>query len=121
MPLHCVVITMLSTRKSPAMLNVCRLITEESAIDDIGNQVSKKTEREIFCAEFAVSQSAFFEAAQADIQAEKGLIINSLDYAEEKLIAYAGKKYTVYRRYARSDGLIELYLTGGESYGKSRY
>lgn len=108
---------MLSLRTSPALLNVCRLISEVCKADEIGNQISEQTENEVFCAEFPISQNSFFAAAQADIQAEKGLIVQCLDYADERLVIYNNIKYTVYRRYARPDGLVELYLTGGRSNG----
>ena len=90
---------------------------KKTKADEIGNQISEQTENEVFCAEFPISQNSFFAAAQADIQAEKGLIVQCLDYADERLVIYNNIKYTVYRRYARPDGLVELYLTGGRSNG----
>lgn len=65
--------------------------------------------RTVFCQKKSVPQSEFFNAGQNGIKAEVVLIVNTLDYREEKKVKFKDKVYDIYRTYERADERIELY------------
>ena len=88
------------------------LVTDTYITDDIGQQVSSYTYREIFADEKGVSMTEFHLAGQSGIKAEKCFIVRSCEYGDEIKVRYPagnGKVYAVYRVYPRADEFTELY------------
>lgn len=90
------------------------LISESYEADDIGNDVSEKTELSVWADVSSVSQSEFNVAAQNGLQAEYKFKMWFDEYGGEKLVKYNGKRYKVYRTYKDKD-YIELYVEGDVS------
>lgn len=61
------------------------------------------------CKVESVSQSEYFEAGQAGIEAEYVFIINPINYAKETRLEYEGAVLRVYRTYRRAMDELELH------------
>lgn len=91
--------------------NICTLLSEAIEEDEIGNQISKYSEREIFCAELPVYSSEFYNASQQGIKIQKILVIDVDEYTKEEVAKYDGTIYVIFKTFLRSDGLLELYCS----------
>jgi SPP1 family predicted phage head-tail adaptor len=87
----------ISSKSAPLMDNICYLISDEG------------TETLCFCAELPVQSNEFFRAGQTGIKPEICLAMDSESYNEQDKIKYNDTQYTIYRIYAREDGITELY------------
>lgn len=85
------------------------LISERFEADEIGNDISAKTEIAVWAEINSVSQSEFSTAAQNGLKPEYKIRMWYNEYDGSKLIKIDGKRYRVYRTYKASD-LIELYV-----------
>lgn len=101
---------MLQDKKYPSLDETCDLISLETEQDEIGNEIKKRKEERVCCAELPIAQSEFYRAAQRDIKTETILVVNQIDYAGQQEVRYKKTISKVYRVYERADELIELYL-----------
>ena len=76
-------------------------------------KVDESTEerQEVFAKIESVSQSEFFSAAQTGYKSEFKVTIWQSDYEEQPFVEINERRYSVYRRFMRSDEKVELYLT----------
>lgn len=97
--------------------DVCKLVKEVVTVDDVGNERTERTERQVFCGIRSVSRSEFYDAARADLNPSIIFVIpNHADYAGEKIVEYRGQLYAVIRTYRRADS-DELELTAEPKVG----
>ena len=89
---------------------VINLISQVYSVDSVGNQISTDTARQVYASRRPISRSEFFTAQTAGIKAEHLFVISSLDYEGERLVEYAGEKFTVYRVYENEHEQTELYV-----------
>ncbi len=59
----------------------------------------------------SAGQKEFFAADQNGFKAEKRITVYSEEYDNEPLAEINGKRYAIYRTFARKDHKTELYLT----------
>lgn len=67
--------------------------------------------QDIFAKIESVSQKEFFTAAQTGFKAELKVTIWQSDYENQPIVEIDKQRYSVYRRYMRSDEKVELYLS----------
>ena len=78
--------------------------------DELGQiDENEKYDRMVFCQKKSIPQSEFFNAGQSGIRAEMILIVNTMDYRDEKKLNFKGRIYDIYREYERQDERTELY------------
>ena len=82
---------------------IIKLINVIVTEDAIGNQTASTTERAVYANEYYVSQSEFYNAAVADLKAEKQFEIYSYEYQDEPKLEHDGKVYNVIRTEKRGD------------------
>lgn len=82
----------------------------QSSKDELGQIIEVEDyNKMVFCQKKSVPQSEFFTAGQSGIKAECVLIVNTLDFKNEKKVKYKETIYDIYREYERNDERIELY------------
>lgn len=97
--------------------DVCKLIKEVVTVDDVGNEQTERTTRQVFCGIRSVSRSEFYDAARANLRPSIIFVLpNYADYEEETLVEYRGQLYAVIRTYRRTDS-DELELTAEPKVG----
>lgn len=89
--------------------DLVKLISEEYTFDEIGRQISQRTEKEVFARVESVSRSEFFNAGQAGLKPEYKVTVWTDEYGGELLVEYNEVVYAVYRTYLDKDR-TELYL-----------
>lgn len=97
--------------------DICVLIKKIYNSDDIGQEISKEIEREIFCKEKPIYNNEFFAAGQNNIKAALNLIIDAEEYEGERELLFYEQRYSIYRIFKREDDFTELYcevIAGGE-------
>jgi SPP1 family predicted phage head-tail adaptor len=78
--------------------------------DELGQTIEEEDyKRLVFCQKKSVPQSEFFNAGLNGIKAECVLIVNTLDYQNEKKVKFKDRVYDIYREYSRNDERTELY------------
>lgn len=93
------------------MDDVIKLISVSYTVDEYGNQVEQKTERQVFCKVNSVNRTEFYSAAQAGLHPNYVFTLSHYkDYHNEPLIAYTDwsgtkKEYTVTRTYINGDSI----------------
>ena len=85
---------------------IIKLVKIVNDLDDYGNNVETKTEREVFAEIQSVTRAEFYQAAQADIRPTIVFVLEDYyDYEGEKLVKYqpynseVEKEYRVIRTY----------------------
>lgn len=101
----------ISSKDTASLDNVCYLIAQTFAEDDIEQRIATEEEMLCFCAELAIPSSEFRNAGQDGIKSEISLLIDSESYNDELIAKYNNVRYAIYRNYPRADGMTELYLT----------
>lgn len=76
-----------------------------------GTPTYEQTERLVPCLVESISQSEFYEAGQAGIEAEFVFVVNPIEYAKELRLEYDGALYRIYRTYRRKMDELELYAS----------
>lgn len=99
----------ISQNENISLDNICNLNKVTYDTDDIGQQIPKKTERMVFCAELTVYNSESYRAAQQNIRAACILAVDSEEYEGETEVHYEGTLYNVYKIRKCSNGITELY------------
>lgn len=100
----------LTSRKQAALNDVCTLIKTEYIPDEIGNDTPLETRSDVFCGIFSISGAEHYKAAQVGLRADLGVVISEFDDNGAEFAEVRQKRYTIYRRYLRGDGYVELYL-----------
>lgn len=77
---------------------VCKLITNEYVVDDIGNHIQTQNGVEIPIIEVQdVYQSEFYNASQQGLKPTLRLLISNLNYNDEEELVYMNKYYSIIR------------------------
>lgn len=75
-----------------------------------GIESGTESRRDVFVNVQSVTRQEFFDAGQAGLQPQYVFVMFGPDYEGEKVVEYKGKRYSVYRTYARKDDNLELYV-----------
>lgn len=90
------------------MNEILTLIQRTPGRDDQGNPVIQETSREVFCGVRSIGQKEFYQAHASDFHPELKLVLaDYLDYQDEQLVEYNGRRYRVIRTY-RAGQELEL-------------
>lgn len=101
-----------SSKKHVSMNDECMLITQSATVNDLGIQADTADEATpVYCAHLSVEGKEYYEAAQQGLRPEMILAIHTEEYDGQEYVDFDGKRYAIYRRYDRADGLTELYCT----------
>jgi SPP1 family predicted phage head-tail adaptor len=76
---------------------VISLVTLTYTKDELQQQVSVATSREVFANEFTLSAAEFYEAGRAGMKPEREFEIRAEDYEDEALAEVGGVAYQVVR------------------------
>lgn len=88
--------------------DVIDLINITYTEDEIGQEIEVKTTSTIFCNIKSISQSEFYQAAQAGLRPSITFIVHLFEYEGQKKVKYNGLEYNVIRTYATGLEEIEL-------------
>ena len=92
------------------MVEVLTLIQQTRGSDEYGDPVVTETSREVFGELLSVGQAEFYQAHAVGLKPEiKFALADFLDYEDEALAEYAGRRYRVLRTY-RAGQRLELVL-----------
>lgn len=91
------------------MNDIIYLVTKEYEEDDIGQDISVRTEQEVFCEILSISQSEFHQAAQSGLKPQYKVKLWQEEYNGQDEVRIGEDYFTVYRNYT-SNGMVELYL-----------
>lgn len=96
---------------------VITLLSSTHQQDDNGIWQEILEEKDIFCQVRSVTRNEFFEAGRNGLNPEYEFDVFAYDYADEKLVRYKDRTYSVYRTYRGRDDSLELYVerTGGDN------
>jgi SPP1 family predicted phage head-tail adaptor len=86
------------------------LISTEYTQDDLGEWTETQTKTEVFALVNSVTMSEFYNAGLQGFKPDFRFMVWMNEYADQELVEYKGKVYSVYRTYRRNDGRIELYV-----------
>lgn len=95
----------------PRWSDVISLISETYTENDIGDFIPVETYTEVFASKKSIRQSEFYQAQAAGLKPSIAFDVRSVEYNDEKLLEYDGKKYGIMRAYDRSE-FIELICEG---------
>lgn len=73
------------------------------------NGTDEKTE--VFATVESVGQTEFFKAAQTGYNSEIRISVWNSEYDGQPIAEIEEKRFSIYRKFCRNDGKIELYLT----------
>lgn len=101
-----------SSKKHVSMNDECMLINQSDIINDLGIQAGTADEAiPAYCARLSVEGKEYYEAAQQGLRPEMILAIHTEEYGGQEYVDFDNRRYSIYRRYDRTDGLTELYCT----------
>lgn len=86
------------------------LISTEYTQDDLGEWTETQTNTEVFAMVNSVTMSEFYNAGLQGFKPDFRFTVWMNEYADQELVEYKDKIYSVYRTYRRDDGRIELYV-----------
>jgi len=89
---------------------VVTLISVTKEKNAYGIESGTESRRDVFVNVQSVTRQEFFDAGQAGLQPQYVFVMFGPDYEGEKVVEYKGKRYSVYRTYARKDDNLELYV-----------
>lgn len=87
----------------------CILHGEKTTTDKIGQRITEKTDREVFCRKHSAGAKEFHEAALSGLIPQYVIRIFFGDYEGERYATLDGHPYHIYRTYRKGD-TMELYL-----------
>lgn len=96
--------------------DVIKLISIETTPDNDGFPVTTEIKRQVFADKKSVRQSEFYQAALQNINLELMFDVRTVDYQEEKLLDYEGKRYKIVRTYDKDGEMTELICSRLESW-----
>ena len=91
------------------MTDVLTLVAQTITIDQYGNEVATEVESTVFCEVDSITQTEFYQAANAELNPEYKFTIFFGDYDGQPIVIYNGVRYAIYRTY-RADDNLELYV-----------
>lgn len=90
------------------MNEIITLIATQHGVDEYGDQVTTETSRRVFAKLGSIGQKEFYQAQAIGLQPElKFILADYLDYEDETLVEYNGRRYRVLRVY-RAHQELEL-------------
>ena len=90
------------------MTDILALIQRTPGRDAQGDPTITETSRMVFCGVRSVGQQEFYQASATDFHPELKLVLaDYLDYQDERLVEYNGRRYRVIRTY-RAGQELEL-------------
>lgn len=89
---------------------VVTLISVTNEKNAYGIESGTESRRDVFVNVQSVTRQEFFDAGQAGLQPQYVFVMFGPDYEGEKVVEYKGRRYSVYRTYARRDDNLELYV-----------
>lgn len=89
---------------------VVTLISVAKEKNAYGIESGTESRRDVFVNVQSVTRQEFFDAGQAGLQPQYVFVMFGPDYEGEKVVEYKGRRYSVYRTYARRDDSLELYV-----------
>ena len=102
----------ISSKNHITMNDECTLLNVSWKADDFGVQREQDGARtSVFCGRLSVTGKEYYEGGGQGLKPEAVLVIHAEEYAGQNYVDYAGKRYTIYRTFERTDGLLELYCT----------
>lgn len=96
-------------KNSVSLDDICFLMSATIVEDEIGQQIETLLPEMVYCSVVSIGHKEFGIAAQANLKAERTILINHDEYDGQTTIEYNRKKYNVYRTFVRTDGHIELF------------
>lgn len=92
------------------MSDVIELLTEVFETDEVGNEISLITPKQVYADVTSVSRAEFFSAGEAGLKPAFVFKIFFGDYDGQRLVSYKGQQYQIYRTYIdMTNELAELY------------
>ena len=95
--------------------SVIKLIAVTVTQNEFGGNVKTLSEREVMCEVRDVSRSDFFQAMQNGLSLTHTFIINPINYDNEPIVEYMGKRYGIVRTYQSDPDTLNIYT--GEAVG----
>lgn len=89
---------------------VLTLISITSALNEYGVMEETRTESDIYCQVYSVSQNEFFQGGQNGLKPKYKFVIYDAEYNNEPYVEYNGTVYAVYRTYLARNDKLELYV-----------
>lgn len=93
------------------MDSVITLIRQRFEVNEIGEQIPVETENAVLTRIQSVSGEEWERAARNDLQAVYRAVMPACNYCGERIVEFAGQRYSVYRVYRPDDSdMVELYI-----------
>lgn len=89
--------------------DICTLIKKEYVQEEL-KEVTKTTEKQVFCKVKSVTQNEFNKARTNGFKAEKTIIVAKEEYKEQQEVRINYMNYKVYRTYIIDENFTQLYL-----------
>lgn len=101
-----------SSKAHIALNDECTLIAEAAVVNDLGIQVNTTAiETPVYCGRLSVEGKEYHEAGQQGLKPGIVLAVHTEEYDGQDYVDFEGRRYTIYRRYERTDGITELHCT----------
>lgn len=91
---------------------VISLISITGTVNEIGNYIEAKSEREVFADKRSIRQNEFYQAAATGLRPEIMFVIRTIDYLGERKLSFNGKEYNIIRTYDKDNEMTELICQG---------
>lgn len=85
------------------------LINQTYTQNELGDNISSETEKNVLCAIKSVTRNEFYNAAKVGIKPEIVFVLHKYEYVGERKVIFNNEEYKVIRTY--STGLEEVELT----------
>lgn len=95
----------------PRWSDVINLLAETYTENDMGDVIPVVTSNEAFASKKSIRQSEFYQAQAAGLKPSIAFDVRSMEYNDEKLLEYEGKRYRIMRTY-ESGEFTELICEG---------
>ena len=99
-----------SSKAHISMNDECSLIAIAPLVNELGIQIDETVmATPVYCGRLSVEGKEYHDARQQGLKPEIILAVYAEEYGGQDYVDVEGKRYTIYRRYERTDGLVELY------------
>jgi SPP1 family predicted phage head-tail adaptor len=88
--------------------DVVNLVTVVNGENEIGDPINVETPREVYANKKSIRQSEFYQAAATGLKPEIMFEIRSIEYADEKILEFENKSYTIIRTFSKNGEILEL-------------
>lgn len=90
------------------------LISKLESTDEYGDTNTEEKKRTVYAELMSIGQKEFYQAGALGLKPElKFKIADYLDYEDEEIIVYNGKRYRVLRVYKTHSNELEITVHGG--------